>query len=272
MPEAPQQPCPLTLLLPYFNERGWVGATIDSLVSQADQRFILVLIDNASTDDSAAEARRHAAPLGARVRHMTVREPGKTHALVAAQREVKTPLLALCDADTYYPPAYIASILRMFSQDPAAVAVMAIDLYAPAHTLQSRRRMQFILDKARRRPGHCHAGAYAQAFRSAAFFAAGGFDPQRWPYLLEDHEIMHQVLRFGPARYARDHVCFPSDRRKDRRSVSWNRLERLVYRLVPREHLDWFFYDFLAQRLAARRSVPTALRRKDWQTPHTAGQ
>jgi hypothetical protein len=146
---------------------------------------------------------------------------------------------------------------------------MAIDLYAPPHSPRSWLRTRFILSKARRRPGHCHAGAYAQAFRTAAFRAAGGFDPRRWPYLLEDHEVVHQVLRFGHARYAREHVCFPSDRRKDRSAVSWNRFERLVYRLVPRRYLDWFFYEFLARRLAARRSLQAALRRRDW-NPRTA--
>jgi glycosyltransferase involved in cell wall biosynthesis len=269
MLEPPDQNCPLTILLPYYNEQGWLGSTIDSLVSQSHQDFRLVLIDNASTDGSALEARQHAAALGPRVRHLSVREPGKIHALAAAQCFVDTPLLALCDADTLYPPGYVGSVLRLFGADPTVVAVMAIDLYAPADSARSRRRTEFILSKARRRPGHCHAGAYAQAFRTAAFLSAGGFDPVRWPYLLEDHEIVHQVLRFGRARYAREHVCFPSDRRKDRSTVSWSRFERLIYRLVPRERLDWFFYDFLARRLAARRSVSSALRRKDWQMPRT---
>jgi glycosyltransferase involved in cell wall biosynthesis len=260
----------LTILLPYYNERGWLGPTIDSLVAQTDQSFRLILIDNASSDGSELESQRHAAPLGARVRHLMVEEPGKTQALAAAQRLVDTPLLAVCDADTIYPPGYVACIRRLFGEDPAVATVLALDLYAPAGSAKSLRRANFILGKAQRRPGHCHAGAYAQAFRSAAFFAAGGFDPRRWPYLMEDHEIVHQVLRFGRARYAKEHFCFPADRRKNRSSAGWNRFERLVYRLVPREDLNWFFYTFLARRLAARRSLAPALRHRDWQAPHTS--
>ena len=44
----------LTIVLPFFNEQGWIGRTIDSLVAQNDERFLLLLIDNGSTDGTAA--------------------------------------------------------------------------------------------------------------------------------------------------------------------------------------------------------------------------
>jgi hypothetical protein len=144
---------------------------------------------------------------------------------------------------------------------------MAIDLYADAEQPASRRRIGRILRKVRRRPWHCHAGGYAQAFRTEALKAAGGFDPQRWSFVLEDHEIVQRVLRFGSARYAPEHFCFPSTRRKNRRQVSWSGFERLVYRLTPRAGLDWFFYRFLARRLQARRSQAAVLREKSWLLP-----
>jgi hypothetical protein len=83
-------------------------------------------------------------------------------------------------------------------------------------TLLPHAGAQHILRKAKSRPRHCHAGAYAQAFRSRAFMAVGGYDPVRWPYLMEDHEIVHLLMRFGSVSYAADHYCFPSDRRRDR--------------------------------------------------------
>lgn len=263
MPNDTMQP-ELTLLLPYYNEKGWIGRTIDSLVAQHDQRFRLLLIDNASTDGSAEEARQHALPLGDRAMHLTVTIPGKIQALAAAQVSIDTPYVAFCDADTIYPAHYVARVLQMFAEDPETVAVMAIDLYAPVDSPASRRRTQRILRKAKIRPRHCHAGAYAQAFRSSAFMAVGGYDPARWPYLMEDHEIVHLVMRFGRSRYAADHYCFPSDRRKDRSSAGWNWIERQMYRLVTPRQLDWFFYEFLAPRMAARGLLAPAQRRRDW--------
>jgi glycosyltransferase involved in cell wall biosynthesis len=254
----------LTILLPYFNERGWLGKTIASLAAQTDTRFSLLLIDNGSTDGSGAEAREYAAALGNRVTHLVVPEPGKTQALAAAQQYVRTPLLATCDADTIYPPEYIANVLALFRANPEVSCVMALDLYEPATSAASQRRISKLMRRSVRRPNHCHAGAYAQAFRSPAFFAAGGFDPVRWPFLMEDHEIVQRLLNYGPAQYAAHHVCYPSDRRKNRSRAHWNRFERLIYRLVPSERLNWYFQRFLGPRLAARRSLAPALRVRDW--------
>ncbi|WP_242123553.1 glycosyltransferase family 2 protein [Sphingobium sp. Sx8-8] len=254
----------LTIILPFFNEQGWIGPTIDSLAAQSDRRFRLLMVDNGSTDQGADEAVAHAAPLGGLASLVPCPVPGKIHAMAEGLARVETPLVAICDADTHYPTDYVQRIIALFDGHPQASAVMAIDLYAPPSTAESRQRTAFILRKSRRFPGKCHAGGYAQAFRTDALRAAGGFDTARWPYVLEDHEIVHRVMRHGPALYHADHVCFPSDRRACRKAVSWTRAERLLYRYIPAAALDWYFYHFLSARLAARSCHGTALRAKDW--------
>lgn len=255
---------PLTIILPFFDEDGWIGRTVASLAGQRDQRFRLVLVDNGSTDGSAAEARINAAPLGPRATLIDCPMPGKTSALAAGLACVQTPLVATCDADTYYPPDYVGRIIAMFAADPAAAAVMAIDLYAPEPHLRARARVMQVIGKSVRHPSKCHAGGFAQAYRTALLRRAGGFDAARWPYVLEDHEIAHRVMRFGPARYDPAHVCFPSARRADRKGVHWTGFERFLYRHLPPSRLDWFFYDFLGPRLARRGAHGPALRRKSW--------
>lgn len=254
----------LTIILPFFNEEGWIGATIDSLAAQSDQRFRLLLIDNGSADGGAAEAAAHAAPLGPRATILPCPEPGKIHAMALGLSRADTPLVAICDADTHYPPDYVKRIISLFDHDARVAAVMAIDLYAPVESPESRSRIAFILRKSRRFAAKCHAGGYAQAFRASALRAAGGFDAARWPYVLEDHEIVHRVMAYGHAVYHPGHVCFPSERRASRTSVSWTRGERLLYRYTPRAAMNWYFYRFLSRRLAARNSMGIALRRKDW--------
>lgn len=254
----------LTIILPFFNEEGWIGGTIDSLLGQRDQRFRLLLIDNGSTDGGSAEAAAHAAPLGHRATILPCATPGKIHAMAEGLRHTATDLVATCDADTHYPPDYVGQVISLFQQHRDAAAVMAIDLHAPADARQSLARTAFILRKSRRFPSKCHAGGYAQAFRTQALRAAGGFDARRWPYVLEDHEVVHRVLRHGRVIYHPHHVCFPSDRRACRKSVGWTRGERLLYRYLPRDALDWYFYGFLGRRLAARNSLGIALRAKDW--------
>lgn len=255
---------PLTIVLPFFNEEGWIGSTVSSLVAQSDMRFRLILVDNGSTDRGADEAARHVAPLGDRATILSCPAPGKIQALAAALSRVETPLVATCDADTHYPPDYVRRIIALFDDEPGAAAVMAIDLYAPQDDPRSRQRAAWIMRKSRRFASKCHAGGYAQAFRTDRLRAAGGFDVERWPYVLEDHEIVHRVMRHGTALYHPDHVCFPSDRRASRKAVSWTRAERLLYRYLPSAAMDWYFYQILGRRLAARNCLGIALREKDW--------
>jgi hypothetical protein len=144
---------------------------------------------------------------------------------------------------------------------------MAIDLYAPENDAHSQKRAALVMRKSRRFPRKCHAGGYAQAFRTAALCAAGGFDLDIWPYVLEDHEIIHRLIQHGHVRYHPDHVCFPSQRRVSRDSVSWNWAERLLYRYMPAWGMDWYFYCFLGRRFARRNSFSIALREKQWCAP-----
>lgn len=254
----------LTIVLPFFNEEGWIGRTVASLAAQSDSAFRLLLVDNGSTDSGAREAVDHAAALGDRVTIIQCPTAGKIPAMAAGLAGVNTPLVAICDADTLYPPDYVAIIRHLFMAHPRAAAVMAIDLYAPPADPASLRRIDRIMGKSRRFPTKCHAGGYAQAFRTGWLRAAGGFDAARWPYVLEDHEIMHRLRPYGPTVHHPDHVCFPSDRRASRKAVSWTRGERLLYRYLPDVAMDWYFYRFLGRHLAARNSFGIALRAKDW--------
>ncbi|CAN5241515.1 hypothetical protein BH10PSE12_BH10PSE12_03970 [soil metagenome] len=254
----------LTIVLPFFNEEGWIGRTVASLAAQSDPSFRLLLVDNGSTDAGAREAVDSAVPLADRVRAIHCAVPGKISAMASGLAMVETPLVAICDADTHYPPDYVATLRRLFRDSPHAAAVMAIDLYAPAEQPASLRRADWIMRKSRRFSKKCHAGGYAQAFRIDALRAAGGFDAARWPYVLEDHEIVHRLLPHGAIIYHPDHVCFPSDRRASRKAVSWTRGERLLYRYLPSFAMDWYFYRFLGRHLAARNSFAIALREKDW--------
>lgn len=255
----------ITLLLPFYNEQGWIGATIDSLAGQTDRRFKLLLLDNVSTDGGRAEAEQHLSALpDIEARIIDAPVPGKVNALATGLALVDTPYVAVCDADTRYPPEYLERCLALFCVRPDAAAIMAIDIYDPAGSDAAQQRIGRVLRKSRLFRSRCHAGGYAQAYRTDALRAAGGFDIGLWPFVLEDHEIVHRVLREGPVLYDPGHYCFPSQRRTDRSAVSWTWYERLLYRYTPQRLMDWFFYDFLWRRLERRSAFSVALRTKDW--------
>ena len=257
-----------TFVIPYFNEVDYLGPTLASLIAQTVRPFRLILVDNGSTDGSAALAQMATAGLdGIDVIHLTEPRPGKIYALEIAMPQLRTELAAFGDADTWYPPHYLAAAERAFANGGTGlVAVMAVDVTGPPDRLAVRgkvwwrgRVMGRLLAK------QTHTGGFGQTFRTDAFRAAGGYAARHWDYVLLDHEVMQRVLKQGRAAYPADLWCIPSPRRSNRRRVRWTLGERLLYHLTPFAAKDWYFYRFLGPRLARRRLTQLRLREKPWE-------
>ncbi|WP_084250440.1 glycosyltransferase [Sphingomonas mali] len=252
-----------SILLPFFNERDYLAATIASLARQTGP-MTLILIDNGSTDDSAAIARAACRDHGADYLLITEPRPGKVAALRTGLGWVRTPLVATCDADTLYPPHYLATAEAILAK-PGRVAAGAYFVAPGVDNGTLRATARLFLTVARLLPHQSHAGGAGQAFRTSALRAAGGFDPDRWNYVLEDHEIIHRVMRAGTMGYAQDLWCAPSPRERDRDSIRWTLFERLVYSAAAPRAGDWFFYSFLAARLRRRRLLSNRIRERRYQ-------
>lgn len=261
------RPLRWSVILPYFNERDFIGATLQALLAQTLRPLRLILVDNGSTDGSEALAR---AILSGRadvdVLFLSEPRPGKLWALRAGLAAVETEWVATCDADTYYPPDYLAEAARLAVHPAARVAgVMATGITGEAASAAGRWRRYKTAVVARLLPSSCHTGGFGQCFRTAALRAAGGFDPVLWPFVLEDHEVINRLRRFGVMRYSPTLWCRPSQRRADRSRVDWTLVERLSYNLLPGAAKDWFFHAVLAPRLRARGMSQMRLREKLWE-------
>jgi hypothetical protein len=175
------------------------------------------------------------------VEHLFEKNPGKINALIKGLSGINTPYMATLDADTIYPEDYVRNCLALFEKNSAASCVIAIDLYAPAGSKKAKDQIRRKMLASRIFRRKCHAGAYAQAFRSEAYYVAGGYNPAIWPFVLEDHEIIYRIMKYGAAIYDPSHYCFASDRRTDRSSVNWTTFESIVYTFIPIILMDWFF-------------------------------
>jgi len=250
----------ITFVLPYYNEADFIGVTLASLAEQEDRRFALVLVDNASTDNGPALAREAALAMpDIDVQFLSEPEPGKLNALRTGMRDAVTEFVGTMDADTIYPPAYVGHVLDLFERNPSASMVLAFGQVQGEELAPPLRWLQADLF-----PGKCLTGGFGETFRRDMLERAGGFDPERWPYVLEDHEIVQRMIGQGPLVYARDHVCFPSDRRSDRSDCSWNLVERALYKALPQSKMEWFFYRFLARRFEKRDLRNIRLRDQAW--------
>lgn len=258
-------PQPFAVVLPFFNEERFLAATLASLAAQTRAPDRMVLVDNASTDASPDVARSFAAAHPAlNVAVLREQRAGKASALARGLRDVRDGLVATCDADTFYPPDYLARAEAAFAKGDDIAAVLAFGVSSPnaAKTRALRIKGAFMAAIA---PRQTHGGGYGQSFRADALHRAGSFSPDRWPYCLMDHEIMHRIVKDGGRLgYDAGHWCVPSPRRSDRKGVRWTVPERLFYHVVPLSRRDWFFYDFLGPRFAARKLGELALREQPW--------
>jgi glycosyltransferase involved in cell wall biosynthesis len=248
-----------SVVLPYYNETGYLRPTLESLFAQQLRDFRLILVDNASTDGSGDLARA----LAPGALHLHESRPGKVNALQCGLAAVDTEFVAFCDADTFYPAHYLRRCDELFASSDA-VAVMAMDLPAEHDGPAARRKRAKVMLVSRILSKQAHTGGFGQSFRTEVLRKAGGFSAELWPFVLEDHEVMQRVFKYGRSIYAPDVWCIPSNRRKDRTSVGWTTAEQALYHLTPFALKEWFFYRFLAHRFAARALDNVKLRQKSW--------
>ena len=254
------------MVIAFYNEADFLGPTLASVAAQTMRPLRLILVDNGSTDGSAGVAQRFArARPDLDVCVLSEPTPGQVHALAAGLRHVASPLVAIGDADTIYPPDYLAKADAVFDAEPQVVAVFAHDSAgapdSPGERLARWLRDGLLIGLAR---GQTYAGGYAHLFRTEALHAAGGYAPQHWSYVLKDHELVNRVAKQGRFGRAPNLWCLPSDRRADRSGVRWTLFERILYHATPFAAKDWFFYRFFGPRLAARGMKDTVLRQRQW--------
>jgi glycosyltransferase involved in cell wall biosynthesis len=255
-----------SVVVPVFNEAGYLPRTLGSLAGQ-QVPFTLILVDNGSTDGCIEAARQFIASAGMEAVVLSEPRPGQVHALKRGLGAVDTELVAICDADTWYPPHYLAAAEATFDvggeRCVAASAWLRRDEGGRLRALASRLHR---LSAAWLMPRQNHTSGAAHCFRTGAVLAAGGYDARIWPFVLKDHELMQRVLRQGDQRYHPELWCVSSGRRRNRRAVRWTLPERLAYHLTPFELKDRFFHDYLAGRFEARGQRDTVLRQRGWES------
>ncbi|WP_199555338.1 glycosyltransferase family 2 protein [Sandaracinobacteroides hominis] len=256
-----------TVVLPYFNEENWLPATLESLTAQNLRPFRVVLVDNGSTDSTPQRAREWAdRQQGIEVSLVTETTPGQVHALERGIREVSTEFIAIADADTLYPPAYLETATRLLDAAPkSTIGFIAHDTGPNPDSLAERTgRFLYTHIIPRLLPGQAHGGGYAHLFRTAPYKASGGYSARLWPYVLKDHELVNRLRKQGRITYSQELWMQPSPRREDRKGVRWTLPERILYHATLPFQKDWFFYDFLRPRFIARGQKDIVLRQQNW--------
>ncbi|MFV2021058.1 glycosyltransferase family 2 protein [Micromonospora sp. LOL_023] len=236
---APTAGGPLWVVVPAYQERSRIGATLAALAAQTDRDFTLVVVDNGSTDGTAAVVEDFAAraPFAVRLLHEPCKgvgaavDTGFRYAIAHGAR-----LLARTDADCLPHPGWVAAA-RAGLVGGAGLVCGAIRARRDEHGPLGRAGFRLLVFLAasfgRIRPAHRRTGGYLAPYRMHAgnnmavtaelYQACGGMPRRPSP---TDRTFLNRVRRTTPAIiHRRDMVVENSTRRLRaygiRRTAAW---------------------------------------------------
>lgn len=138
----------ISIVIPVYNEAAHLGACLQAIAAQTARPHQVIVVDNNSTDGSAAIAEVYDFVT-------LLKEPrqGVIHARTSGFDAVNGDIIARIDADTLLPPDWVSSARSVF-KDPSVDAVSGVALYYNvagawlfnAIDLFFRRRLSWQLD------------------------------------------------------------------------------------------------------------------------------
>ena len=105
----------ISVVVPLFNKRDEVGATLRSVLAQTLPPVEIVVVDDGSTDGSAEVVRAIGSPL---VRLLVQSNAGVCVARNRAVAEARGEYIAFLDADDCWEPGYLAEIAALIAEFP----------------------------------------------------------------------------------------------------------------------------------------------------------
>lgn len=194
-PSPQTGPVRLSVIIPAYNSAATLAALLDSLVGQAAEHDEIIVVDDASTDDTPTRVAGF--PSVRSVCHDINRGAGAARNRGA--RAAGAPLLLFLDADTVADPGLLARVATFFETHPAVDAASGAYLernperHAFARYLDASEAAMRAADDG---PAPGSLAGCVCAIRREAFLAVGGFSEDR-RQALEDIELGLRLARAG---------------------------------------------------------------------------
>ncbi len=241
IPEMPQNHATISVVIPAYNEAEHIGALLQSLGQQTTQRaFEVIVVDNASTDDTAAAAEQYANQLTLKI----ITEPRRSRgaARAAGFAAATGDIILSTDADTTVPPNWIEHLASALEHSPAvAVSGTCQILDCSPRINRSFNWLQPQLMRLYRLVyRHYWLTGSNCAIRRAAYHQAGGFRADAAD--MDDIDLGFRLRRIGRIDMTTSVPVTTSGRRFQ---------HGLVRGLWP--YVSVFFRRFFLRQTAARR-------------------
>ena len=191
-----KESCSLSVIVPAHNSADMLARCLDGLASDADQDCEIIVVDDASVDETGTVATR------ANVKVLRLNEnvgPGPARNYGAQHSSGK--ILLFVDADVVIAPGSLKKAVESLLANPSIAAVFGSYDAQPGEpgTVSQYRNLlhHFVHQTAAAEASHFWAGL--GAIQRGAFFDVGGFDESRFARAVEDIELGYRLRESGYA-------------------------------------------------------------------------
>jgi glycosyltransferase involved in cell wall biosynthesis len=167
----------VSVIVPVFNGSHFLPRCLDAIERSSFRQFEVIVVDDASTDDSAAISRAS----GARVVSLPV-QGGPGGARNRGALEAQGEILFFVDADVVIHPDAMARVAADLAEGPTLAAVFGSydDSPAEASFISQYKNLYHHFTHQQASPNAATFWAGCGAIRRDVFLASGGFDQHRY--------------------------------------------------------------------------------------------
>lgn len=186
----------VSVIVPVYNGGEKLRQCLDGIFENDYHPFEVIVVDDGSTDDSAALGRR----AGARVLPTNKARSGPAHARNLGAAEAQGDILLFVDADVVIKPNTISRVANGFELDPDITALFGSYDDEPGETnfLSQYKNLQHHFVHQNSNPEASTFWAGLGAVRAHAFERLGGFDAERYAIpSIEDIEFGVRIRKAG---------------------------------------------------------------------------
>ena len=187
----------VSVITPAWNAAAFLPDTIESVLAQTLADWELLIVDDGSTDETAAIVRRYAAR-DSRIRLLQQENAGPSTARNRAMRAARGEYFAFLDSDDRWMPGFLRAQLDVFARHPDTGLVTTNGVYdggpfdgrplrSPEPGYPVLPLTDLIVDET--------AVFIMTVFRRAVFDTIGGFDEAQWTS--EDYDFWLRAAMAG---------------------------------------------------------------------------
>jgi len=188
------EPCRVSVVIPAGNAAETLPDCLEGLLAQNADEFEILVVDDASTDDTTEIAEAS----GARV-FRTERNSGPSTARNLGAREARGDILFFVDADVVVRQGAITRVREFLDRNPSVAAVFGSyddEPRAKGALTQYRNLLHhYVHQNGKREASTFWSGC--GAIRRAVFLEVGGFDEVAFPWSIEDIDLGYRLRQAG---------------------------------------------------------------------------